>query len=135
MFIEKSDLKFKLYEELIAAITREDDEHVSSSIEAAVEIVRSHLLAAEYDAEGILSKAGKERNAMVRDIATDIARYKVMSVLESFPEVVSEAYERSVELLGKIAKGAIVVPNAPKSTDATGAENTYIKYGQTERIF
>jgi len=132
MFIEKSDLKFKLYEELIDAITRDDEEHVSSSIEAAVEIVRSHLLAAEYDADSILTASGKERNAMVRDIATDIARYKVMAVLENYPATVADAYEYSMELLSKIAKGAMVIPNAPKSG---GAENTYIKYGHSERIF
>ncbi len=134
MFINNNDLKYNLYPEIIQNIARNDNAAVDNAILTAMSIMEAHLCN-KYDTSILFAQTGIDRNAMLVDIASNIALYILANVLDNMPVGILDGYERGIKELEKLNKGKTTIPGAPIPTDSDGAPDTFIKYGSIDRKF
>lgn len=133
MFLEKSDLKTKLAEYQIEAITEGDDSIVNNAIMAGIEEVRSYLLG-RYDVEQIFSKTGDERNKLLLEYTKDCAIWHLISSSHSdiIYENVMTRYDRAIQFLSKAQAGKVTI-DLPAAMNDKGNEITTIRGGSMPR--
>ena len=141
MYITREDLDNSVYEEIIDAITRrcgneeKAEARVTYGIRSAISIVESHLCGL-WDTAKIFDKEGDDRNPMLVDICCNIALYIIADVLEEMPVTIADPYKNAMKLLKKIMRGQISIPGATRPVDPdTGSPDSYIKYGNIDRVY
>lgn len=110
-FISKDDLSQDVYNEILAGLTRSNDDKITTACaEAEAEI--NGYVCARYDSTDLFSKTADERNLTILAIARTIAIYKLNKVCNKMNELVRVEYEDAVSLLGKIQAGKFILYGA-----------------------
>jgi phage gp36-like protein len=126
MFLTKEDLSMALYEEVIDAISRDDDGNVQAAIDGAIEEVASYLN--DYDDIVIFSKSGDDRHPLVLIYAKDIAVWHFIAIANPAVEmdVREKRYNAAIAWLKRVQKRDIKPRYLPlKPTE--GANPTGVK--------
>lgn len=136
MFIEPVELKTAIYAYQLTQITEADADIVAAAIAAAESEVRSYLLPNNrkewmdgrplYDATAILSATGSNRNALLLEIAKNIAVWYIIRLchVDMLYEHVKERYDRAIAWLQQLSRGEItldlpiITPNPEEEANA-----------------
>lgn len=104
-FIEMKDYDATIHQEILNAVTREDDAIVEVCEDQAIAEMRGYL-ESRYDCDKIFAARGNERNALILMFAKDITIYHVMCVHnpQKFAEIRKDRYERAIEWLKGVSR-------------------------------
>lgn len=122
MFLTKEDLTTAVDEELIDAISRDDDNKIQPAIDGAIEEIASYL--SDFDTTDILSKTGEERHALILIYAKDIAIWHFIVLANPNIEISlrQKRYDAAIAWLNRVQKRAVVPRELPlKPTTGTNA--------------
>jgi phage gp36-like protein len=124
MYITSKDFDNSLYPEIKQAIARHTELYVNHQINIALAIIESRL-GVKYDILAEFAKNGTNRNALILDIALDIAIYKLYNSQEIVPEHRIKRYEDAIEFLKDLVKGTaqISIPLLPANANSTHSGN------------
>lgn len=133
-FITPSELDNVIYAHVMDDISAHDTGSVESSIDAAVDEVKSYL-SSRYDVATIFSKTGTERNALVMEQVKTIAVWNLirLSNSELIYQQWRERYDRVIEYLKQVADGSIT-PDLPLITDTDGKPVIRQRFGSNEKF-
>lgn len=141
MFILPEELKTVAYAYQVTQITEADADITLQAIAAAEQELRSYLMPnnrkewqdgrPHYDTDAILSATGANRNALLLEMCKNMALWYLVRLchVDMLYEQVKERYDRAVEWLNKLSKGAItlnlpLLPPAPVE-EGTGEGNPF----------
>lgn len=127
MFIELSDIKTHLYDEIIDAITREDEDILQASIDAAVSEAKGYL--GDYDVESIFTKTDSDRHPLLLIFLKDIAVWHFLNLSNPSADIElrKTRYERAIAWLKGVQKGEIT-PDLPLKESGADQEGS-IRFG------
>ena len=113
-FIETKDYDATIHQEILNAVTREDDAIVEVCEDQAIAEMRGYL-ESRYDCDKIFAARGNERNALILMFAKDITIYHVMCVHnpQKFAEIRKDRYERAIEWLKGVSRLEISIADVP----------------------
>lgn len=113
-FIEMKDYDATIHQEILNAVTREDDAIVEVCEDQAIAEMRGYL-ESRYDCDKIFAARGNERNALILMFAKDITIYHVMCVHnpQKFAEIRKDRYERAIEWLKGVSRLEISIVDVP----------------------
>jgi phage gp36-like protein len=113
-FIEMTDYDATIHQEILNAVTREDDAIVEVCEDQAIAEMRGYL-ESRYDCDKIFAARGNERNALILMFAKDITIYHVMCVHnpQKFAEIRKDRYERAIEWLKGVSRLEISIADVP----------------------
>ena len=113
-FIEMKDYDATIHQEILNAVTREDDAIVEVCEDQAIAEMRGYL-ESRYDCDKIFAARGNERNALILMFAKDITIYHVMCVHnpQKFAEIRKDRYERAIEWLKGVSRLEISIADVP----------------------
>ena len=113
-FIEMKDYDATIHQEILNAVTREDDAIVEVCEDQAIAEMRGYL-ESRYDCDKIFAARGNERNALILMFAKDITIYHVMCVHnpQIFAEIRKDRYERAIEWLKGVSRLEISIADVP----------------------
>lgn len=158
MFLEKADLKSKIYEyqlnEIIEVTEADDtnDDIVLMAIGAAVEMMKSYLNPnsqtrwldgrRRYDVGAIFDATGEDRNPLILELCKSIAIWNICSLsnVDVIHEKVKERYDRAVDWLekvagvGKYADGPALSPDLPILALGETDEDVPFRFGSREKF-
>lgn len=133
-FINPEDYDATVHRDIIDSLTRGDDSILDICEDRAIEEMKSYL-SSRYDVEAIFSARGEERHPLVLMMALDIATYHIYCVgnPQKMANGIRQArYERAVEWLKGVQKGAISINGAPLLTEEA-REQTYLFQSNVKR--
>ncbi len=112
MFIDIDELKTHLYGEQIEAISGDDDTIITAAIDAATAEAKGYLH--KYDADGIFSATGEDRNSLVVLFVKDIALWHYINLANPGTDykVRQDRYNRAIAWLKSVQAGD-VMPDLP----------------------
>lgn len=113
-FIELTDYKSSIHDEILDALTRNDDEILEICEDRAISEMRSYL-SARYDCDEIFSATGDERHPLILMMALDITIFHVFCVHnpQKLSQIRKDRYDRAIEWLVAVSKGNINIEGAP----------------------
>ena len=119
-FITKEDFYSHIYEEAVSTISRGNDKHLNSAIQAATN--QAVRCMARYDTDAIFAIATDEEKAPFAELITyikDIAKWHFIGVcnVQVDYEVAKDRYKQAVAELDKIRKGEDI-PGWPLKTES-----------------
>jgi phage gp36-like protein len=128
MFITEVDLKGKIYDEELDAVTRKEPTAINDNINLAIEEVDTYLNQ-RYDTSEIWVKRGNERHNFIKHLCVDIALYHIHSILSDVPVIRRERYDYAVSKLKEIRKGETKLPGVPLVKDEPEEKDQDILHG------
>ncbi len=133
MYFTDTDLKKGIYPEVLAVLTRTDD-NVNAAIVEAMEEVRSYLCA-RYNMDLEFSKSGDSRNIRVINLIREIAIYNCYkgSNPANMPEIRQTIYKDTISALVKLQGEKASIPGLIRLESTTGGGSNYIKSGGNPR--
>ncbi|MGQ1929582.1 phage protein Gp36 family protein [Ornithobacterium rhinotracheale] len=147
MFLQKEDLKNKIYDYQVDLITEGDDSIVLQAMTAAEQELKSYLQGnhkreyldgrLRYDVDKIFAAQGEERNAMLLNCAINIAKWNIVDLCNAdiIHEKAKERYDRSIDWLKALAKGEVNLPDLPVlSWDDSGSTDPNDPNSKNEKI-
>ncbi len=149
MFLQKEDLRNKIYGYQIEQITEGDDNIVLQAMNAAEQEIKSYLQPnvkkeyldgrLRYDVDAIFSTTGNERNAMLLGCAITIAKWNIVELcnVDILYKQAKDRYDRAVSWLSKLAKGVVNLSGLPTIDDNTDNENSQTQdfiYGSRKKF-
>lgn len=113
-FIELTDYKNSIHDEIMDALTREDDSIILVCEDRAICEMRSYM-SGRYDCEQIFSARGDERNPLILMMAIDITIFHVFCVHNpmKLSQMRKDRYDRAIEWLVAVSKGNTNIDGAP----------------------
>lgn len=125
MFATKEDLKNNIYNYQTDQITEGDDTIVLQALEVAEQEVRSYLVFNDkldyldgrphYDTENIFSARGTDRNPLILNLVTTIAKWHIIDLanVDILHERAKERYDRAIDYLKQLSKGEVTIGSLP----------------------
>jgi hypothetical protein len=112
MFLQAEDIKTHLYGEIVEAISRDDEDILLASMDAAISEAKGYL--ADYNKEEIFAKSGEDRHPLLLVFLKDIAVWHFLNLSNpsSDMELRKTRYERAIDWLKGVQKGNIT-PDLP----------------------
>lgn len=113
-FITTSDYNASIHAEILAAITRDDTIAVDICEDRAIQEMRGYL-GVRYDCDALFAASGTARNQLVLMMAVDITVYHIFCIgnPQKLSQMRKDRYDRAVEWLKAVSKGAINIDGAP----------------------
>jgi hypothetical protein len=136
MFIEPIELETDLYEYQVEQITEGNTSIVIAGITAGIEEAKSYFTSnnqkefldgrPRYDAEGIFSKSGNERNPLVLALTKDIAVWHILGLnnTDALYDRAEKRYDYAIKYFEKVQKGKVNISNLPLIPDSTTINNS-----------
>lgn len=135
-FITPQDYDASIHREILSALLRErsaggtpnpdyNPQVVEVCEDRAVAEMRTYM-EATYDCDRIFSAQGQERHQLILMFALDIAIYHIFCIHNPYKisDVRKDRYERAVEWLKGVAKGAFSIAGAPRLPEEQEAGNS-----------
>lgn len=131
MFATKEDLKNNIYNYQIDQITDGDDSIVIQALMTAESEVKSYLSGNDkrewldgrprYDVEVIFSKTGEDRNPLILAHVCTVAKWYIVELCNAdiIYETAEKRYDRAVDWLKQLSKGAVNLTGLPVLGDTT----------------
>lgn len=136
MFITKDDFDSSIYNEILQALTRDDENYktLEDWILVSVEEMAGYLNA-RYDTSKIFAATGSARNASVLARAKHIVLYYVHSKgnPRNIPDIRVKLYDDTIEWLKSVRDGEIVPPGLPILEKEDGGSQVLRFGGNTPR--
>lgn len=119
-FIQYSDYKASLHNEILDALTREDAEVIEICEDRAISEMRSYM-SGKYDCDAIFSATGDNRHPLVLMMALDIAIFHIFCIHnpQKLSQMRKDRYNRAIEWLVAISKGKATIDGAPLLPEET----------------
>ncbi|RHI05077.1 DUF1320 domain-containing protein [Bacteroides sp. AM16-24] len=113
-FINMEDYDATIHQDILNAVTREDDAIVEVCEDQAIAEMRGYM-ESRYDCDKIFAARGNERNTLVLMFAKDIAIYHVLCVHnpQKISSIRKERYERAIEWLKSVGRMEISIADVP----------------------
>ena len=113
-FIVLTDYKSSIHDEILDALTRNDDEIVEICEDRAIAEMRSYL-SNRYDCDAIFSASGSDRHPLILMMALDIAIFHIFCIHnpQKLSQMRKDRYDRAVEWLKAVANGKANIEGAP----------------------
>jgi len=129
-FLERSDLSDNIYDEILNAITRNNNHIVEVAIDTAIAEARSYLNA-RYDTDAIFSATGNARNPIVLNFTKDIALYHIHSIHDpnTIPDIRVKRYDDAKNWFKAVNKLQI----NPDLPELASGDRLYIQYGSNPK--
>lgn len=130
MFITKEDYNTVIYEELIDAITRDQDNILEKASKAAVQQAKGYL--SRFDINALFSAEGGDRDDVLVMYVKDLAAWHFIALANANinAEMLRLRYEDAIRELGKI-QTAKVVPDGWPSAEAPS--NSFFHFASQPR--
>jgi phage gp36-like protein len=131
MFLEIEDFNTTLYDEIIDAVSREDDSILQAAIDAAISEAKGYLI--DYDIPTIFSATKHDRHPLLLTFLKDIAVWHFITVGNPTADydLRKTRYERAISWLKAVQKREIS-PDLPSSVSPDD-EKGYIVFGSNLR--
>lgn len=122
-FITLADYDAAIHNEILNAVTRQDDALLDIMEDQAVEEMTGYL-EARYDTASIFSQTGDNRHQLVKMFCMDITLYHLHSIHNpvKFPQIRKDRYERAVKWLTEVQRGNISPNGLPLKSNDDGYE-------------
>lgn len=132
-FATKLDFPASVHADILAALTRHDDEVITENIERAEDEVKAYLNG-RYDVTTDFGKAGAERNKLLLRIVVTIALYYIYQAHNprKLTQVMVDEFNRYIEMLEGIQAGRVnPVGLTPASTQSgnTASSGMPVQWG------
>ncbi|WP_143960239.1 phage protein Gp36 family protein [Litoribacter populi] len=113
----KEDFNTHLYDELIQAISREDDAKLDKAIQAAEGQAKGYL--SRFDIDALFSTEGEDRDEMLLMHLKDLAVWHFITIANPNINIqlAKERFDDAIKELGKIQAGKVVPYNWPTATN------------------
>ncbi len=149
MFLQKEDLRNKIYGYQIDQITEGDDNIVLQAMNAAEQEIKSYLQPNDkkeyldgrlrYDIDAVFSATGNERNAMILGCAITLAKWNIVELCNAdiLYEQAKDRYDRAISWLSKLAKGIVNLSDLPTIDDNADNEDSQTQafvYGSRKKF-
>jgi phage gp36-like protein len=133
MYLTIQDLQKGMYSEILAVLTRAQD-NVDQAITDAIAEVDAYLNA-RYDTTAEWAKTGGGRNTLTVKIVREVALYNCYNISNpvNMPESRVKRYEDVIKMLRDIQAGRANIPNLTLLTDAGKGGSTYLRYGSNPK--
>ncbi len=112
MYIEIAELNSNIYPEIVQMISQGDTQKVVVHINTALSNIKSRLIR-YYDIDAEFAKTGQDRNALLVNIAKDLAIYYLYSSLDAINNIRVKRYDEAVKLLNEIQQGKTTLSGVP----------------------
>jgi phage gp36-like protein len=124
MYITKEELKTHLYDEILTAISGEDDTLVTAAIDGAVAEAKGYLHKWDRDAE--FAKTGETRNALLVIFVKDIAVWHFINLANPGCDLKTrqDRYKSAVQWLKDVQAG-LIVPDLPELDPVEGEAGSF----------
>ena len=131
MFLTIEDFNTTLYDEIIDAVSREDDTILQASIDAAISEAKGYLI--DYNITAIFSAIKQDRHPLLLTFLKDIAVWHFITVGNPTADydLRKTRYERAISWLKEVQKRNIS-PHFPPSV-STDDQEGYIVFGSNLR--
>jgi hypothetical protein len=134
MFLSSEELNTHLYQEIIDAVSRREDEQeeltiLQASIDAALSEVKGYL--SDYDIATIFDAEDDDRHPLLLTFAKDITIWHFLNLSNPSADLAlrKARYDRAIEWLKGVQKG-IIIPDLPKPAEPTdGTQTGSIRFG------
>ncbi|PDS26463.1 phage protein Gp36 family protein [Flavobacterium branchiophilum] len=135
MFITVQELNSVIYDYQLAQITEQNNDIALTAIATAEQEVRSYLTSnnlkqwqdgrPRYDVDLIFSAQGENRNALIMQHVKTVAVWYVcqLSNPDIIYEHIKERYDRAIDYLNRISKGAVTLNLPVLAEDGTNPTN------------
>ncbi|MEZ5195098.1 MAG: DUF1320 domain-containing protein [Bacteroidales bacterium] len=136
-FITLADYDAAIHNEILNAVTRQDDAILEIMEDQAVDEMTGYL-EARYDTELIFSQTDDNRHNLIKMFCIDITLYHLHSIHNpiKFPQIRKDRYERAVKWLKEVQRGNISPNGLPfkENTDGDqGGATSFIMSSNTKR--
>ncbi|MDR3046119.1 MAG: DUF1320 domain-containing protein [Bacteroidales bacterium] len=117
-FITIDDYNATIHHEILGALIRDDEAIVEVCEDRAVAQMRSYM-SGRYNCDEIFSQTGENRNTLILMFAIDITVYHLFCIHnpQKLYKTRIDRYERAIEWLKGVEKGAISIDGAPMLDD------------------
>jgi hypothetical protein len=132
MFINEEDLGNSIYDDVLQAVAREDQNFINDNIYRAITEADSYMNQT-YDTTSLWNQTGEDRNRLIKGVVIDMAIYHIYSVAEETPVIRRERYDYAKDILKRIMRGEIVL-EFPRKLDED-KQDCSIKYGGIDRKY
>lgn len=135
-FITISDYQASIHKEILSSLLREtsaggqpnpdyDPNIVEICEDRAVDEMRAYL-DKSYDCDAIFSARAEQRHSLILMFALDIAIYHIYCIHNPYKisDIRKERYERAVEWLKSVARGAVTIHGAPRLDSQQAKDNS-----------
>jgi phage gp36-like protein len=128
MFITTDEFNTHIYQEIIDAVSREDEDILQASIDAALSEMKGYL--SDYNIDEIFSATGDDRHPLLLTFVKDITVWHFLNLANPSAdlELRKVRYERAVDWLRGVQKGNIV-PDLPVKESEDGEQVGSIRFG------
>lgn len=135
-FIDPTDYNASIHREILSSLLREtsaggqpnpdyDPNIVEICEDRAVDEMRAYL-DKSYDCDAIFSARAEQRHSLILMFALDIAIYHIYCIHNPYKisDIRKERYERAVEWLKSVARGAVTIYGAPRLDRQQAKDNS-----------
>lgn len=134
MFLTTEEIYTHLYEETVTAISGDDERLLTAAMSGAEAEAKGYLHA--FDTEKVFNATEEQRDALLLIWVKDIAVWHYINIANPNVdfEVRERRYNSAIAWLKGVQKGSIV-PDFPKKTDISGAEEnaTQFRFGSNPK--
>lgn len=116
-FIQDTDYKASIHDEIVTALVRDDREVVEICEDRAIAEMRSYL-SGRYDCEAIFNATGSDRHPLILMVALDITIFHLFCVHnpQKLSQIRKDRYDRAIEWLLAVSKNKANIEGAPLLT-------------------
>ncbi|MBS1641558.1 MAG: DUF1320 family protein [Bacteroidetes bacterium] len=131
-FITKTDFDASVHEDILNALTKNNDDVITENANRAIAEMRAYLNG-RYNNDAIFSAEGIERNSFILRIGLCIAKYYIFLTHNprKITQSLKEEYDKAIEDLEKIQKGKLNPEGLPIPivTDTTQSNGFPMQWG------
>ncbi len=127
-YLTLQDLSKGIHREILAVITRNEDNALQAIAEAQAEV--ESYLTARYDIRAEWTKTGTDRNTMVIKLVRDIAIYNCYQISNpvNMPDSRRDAYKDAIAFLKEVQAERASIDGLTRLTGTTGT-SSYVSFG------
>lgn len=129
MYLSIDDLKKGIYGEVLAVISRSDENALQAIAEAEAEV--ESYLNARYDIRAEFAKTGNNRSKMVMKIVRDIAIYNCYCISNpvNMPESRRNTYKDAIAYLKDVQSERVSIDGLTRLSGGNETGSNYVKFG------
>jgi len=125
-FLEKQDFTASIHEEILNALTRDNDDVIEDNVSRTVDEMKAYMNG-RYDTTAIFNATGDDRNKFIVRLGLSISIYYICLAHNprKLTQTILSEFERAIETLEKIQSGKVTpeglpVPEPEEGTNSGG---------------
>lgn len=138
-FIEKSDFDQAVHDEILNALTKDEDDKIVKNINSTIDEMAGYMNG-RYDTVAVFAKTGDNRNKFLLRIGLAISTYYIYSIHNprKMTQVIKDNFEKAIDDLEKIQSGKLspVGLDIPAESDppSTNGDGGPMQWGSDDQL-